>query len=103
VQKTETEEVRRKLRTYRALDHDLRLKAYVAINEQPRLSFNELSRKLKIARGLMAYHLGVLKAANLINVNYVRRSKETSEYELTKEGKKTLKELSYKTKSRKAK
>lgn len=83
-----------KLRIYRALDHDLRVKAYVAINEQPSLSFNELSRKLKITRGLLAYHLSVLKAANLINMNYViRKGKETSEYELTKGGKKVLREL----------
>jgi len=90
------ENVMEKLRIYRALDHDLRVKAYVAINEQPSLSFNELSRKLKITRGLLAYHLSVLKAANLINMNYVmENNKETSEYELTKEGKKVLRELLY--------
>jgi predicted transcriptional regulator len=88
------EEVREKLRTYRALDNDRRLNAFLSINEQPGISFNELARKMRIERGLLAYHLGVLKASGLIDVTYVRRSRETSQYKLTKKGEEVLKELS---------
>jgi len=87
------EGLREKLRLYAALDSDLRLKAFFEIDRKPDISFNELSRKLKIERGLLGYHLGVLKAAGLVNVDYERRSKETSKYRLTGEGEKVLKKL----------
>jgi DNA-binding transcriptional ArsR family regulator len=93
------EEIREKLRKYAALDNDLRLKAVFEVDDKPDISFNELSRKLKIERGLLGYHLGVLKAAGLVNVDYERRSKETSKYRLTEEGKKVLEELSRESKS----
>ena len=88
------EEVRQKLGKYRALDSDLRLRAYLAINERPAISFNELSRKVKVERGLLAYHLGVLKAVGLVDVTYERTGKETSKYELTDEGRQFLRQLS---------
>lgn len=93
-------EIREKLRVYAALDNDLRLKAVFEIDDKPDISFNELSRKLKIERGLLGYHLGVLKAAGLVNVDYERRSKETSKYRLTEEGEKVLEKLSGESKSK---
>ena len=89
----EIEEARRKLRTYRALDNEIRLKALAVIHERPGISFNEISRKVKVERGLLAYHLGVLKAAGIVNVDYERTSKQTSKYEATDEGRKLIQEL----------
>lgn len=81
------------LRAYRALDNPLRLRAYTAIHDQPELSFNELARKLGVESGLTAYHVGVLKSAGLIDVEYVRKSRETSEYRLTPKGQTIYKHL----------
>jgi len=49
---------------------------------------------------IVGYHLGVLKAAGLVNVDYERRSKETSKYRLTEEGEKVLEKLSRESKSK---
>jgi predicted transcriptional regulator len=84
---------RQRLRLYRALDSEARLKALKAISEKPNTSFNEVSRKVEVERGLLAYHLGVLKAAGIISVDYQRRSKETSKYKLTKTGEELLQEV----------
>ena len=89
----EIEEAHRKLRVYRALDNKVRLKALKAISEEPGMSFNSISRKANVERGLLAYHLGVLKAAGLVDVRYRRTSKKTSEYNLTQLGKKHLQDL----------
>lgn len=89
----EIEEARRKLRVYRALDNKVRLKALKAISEKPGMSFNSVSREANVERGLLAYHLGVLKAAGLVDVRYRRTSKKTSEYKLTQLGKEHLQDL----------
>jgi DNA-binding transcriptional ArsR family regulator len=87
------EEVRRRLRAYRALDNGVRLNAFLEISRQPGVSFNDLSRIIGVERGLLAYHLAVLKAAGIVKVSYERRSKQTSKYELTREGEKLAQEL----------
>lgn len=86
-------EARQRLKVYRALDNEVRLKALKAIADNPGISFNRISRKVEVERGLLAYHLGVLKAAGVVDANYGRRSKETSRYELTQMGKERLQEL----------
>jgi len=85
--------VRRRLRAYRALGNGTRLNAFLEISRQPGVSFNDLSRIIKVERGLLAYHLAVLKAAGIVKVSYERRSKQTSKYELTREGEKLAQEL----------
>lgn len=73
----------RELRAYGALDNPVRLRAYRVIHDVPNVPFNELVRRLGVASGLAGYHLGVLKAAALIDVEYVRKGMATSEYRLT--------------------
>ena len=91
------DEIRKKLRTYKVLDNDLRLKAYLAIGNRPEISFSELYRKLRAEKGLLAYHLGVLKAAGLIGVTFERTGKELSKYNLTDEGSSFLREVNSET------
>ncbi|MEM2930800.1 MAG: winged helix-turn-helix domain-containing protein [Thermoproteota archaeon] len=93
-------EARRRLRIYRALDNEIRLKAFLAIRRMPGASFNELARTIGIERGLLAYHLAVLKAAGIVEARYGRRSKQTSEYTLTSEGEKLAEELCFKRERR---
>lgn len=90
----QVEELRTKLRVYRALDNAYRLEAFITILKDPGVSFNEIARRIKVERGLLGYHLGVLKSAGLVTLALERRSKKTSHYEVTEKGKKILKELS---------
>lgn len=87
------EEIRQKLKVYRALDNDYRVNILVALFHEPNMAFNDLARSLGIERGLLAYHLGVLKHIGLIKGEYERKSKKSSKYYLTNEGMKMLKEL----------
>ena len=86
-------EVARELRAYGALDNRLRLRAYRTIHDHPEVPFNELARRLGIASGLAAYHLGVLKAAGLVDVVYARRGLATSRYVLTEWGEQVFRGL----------
>jgi len=86
-------EILSELRRYTALDNESRLQAYLTLCERPSIAFNELARRVHVQKGLLAYHLGVLKAAGLVEVKYQRASKKTSEYYPTKEGKKLLRKL----------
>ncbi len=72
-----------RLRAYGALDNPFRLRAYRIIHDTPDVPFNELVRGLGVASGLAAYHLAVLKAAGLVEVQYVRAGLATSRYTLT--------------------
>ncbi len=76
-----------KIMYYKALGNKIRLQAFHIISKQQPISFND------IERGLLAYHLGVLKAAGLITVEYKRSGKEISKYSLTREGEKFLQGL----------
>jgi len=89
----EISELRQLLRKYGALDNEYRLKAVLLIYEKPGISFNELARELGIERGLLAYHLGVLKATNLITMNPRREGRKLSHYRLTEEGRKFIEDL----------
>jgi predicted transcriptional regulator len=80
------EEVADALRAYRALDSPVRLRAFTVIRKDPGISFNALAKELGLASGLAAYHVGVLKAAQVVAVNYGRAGKETSRYRLTDRG-----------------
>ncbi|RLE67600.1 MAG: hypothetical protein DRJ34_04505 [Thermoprotei archaeon] len=89
----ENNELHKLLIKYGALDNKYRLKAILLIYRNPGISFNELARKIGIQRGLLAYHLGVLKAANLININPQREGRKLSHYYLTEEGEKLLRQI----------
>jgi DNA-binding MarR family transcriptional regulator len=88
-----TAQILSELRMYAGLDNGSRLRAYLALSESPGIGFNELARKVCLEKGLLAYHLGVLKAAGLVEVRYERMSKKTSRYYPTREGKKLLRKL----------
>ena len=79
-------DVARQLRAYGALDHAFRFRAYRTIHDHPGVSFNEIVRETDVASGLAAYHLGVLRAAGLVEVQYVRSGMAVSRYELTEMG-----------------
>ncbi|HTD80678.1 MAG TPA: winged helix-turn-helix domain-containing protein [Thermoplasmata archaeon] len=82
-----------RLMIYGALDNRTRLLAYEVIRARPGIPFNELARHLGVKTGLAAYHLALLKAAGLVEFRYVRRSKETSHYRLTKYGERWYRKL----------
>ncbi|MCS4540660.1 MAG: transcriptional regulator, partial [Thaumarchaeota archaeon] len=86
-------EARQKLRLYTALDHPIRLKAFFLIAKNPGISFNGIRKTLKIEKGHLAYHLGILKVGGLINFEYQRKGRQTSSYNLTEAGRDMLKEL----------
>ena len=81
------------LMIYRALDSPTRLLAFEIIYDEPDVSFNGLARRLGVKTGLAAYHLAILKAAGLVEFRYLRRSKETSIYRLTKYGERWYRRL----------
>jgi predicted transcriptional regulator len=56
------------------------------ICRNPGSSFNELSEKLKIPKGLLAYHLAFLRRVALVDLEYERRGKKVSSYTPTKGG-----------------
>lgn len=95
---------RQKLKVYRAIDNDYRLNVLTRLRDEPDIAFNDLAKKVRIDRALLAYHVGVLKDVGLIESKYERRSKKSSKYRLTDEGIKILKEFKLvKTSTKKAK
>jgi len=74
------------LRAYTALDNPIRLRAYMLIHDAPGIPFREILKNLGVESGLLAYHVAVLKAANVIQVDYQRSVRETTAYRLTKRG-----------------
>lgn len=74
----------------------------MTISKQPGISFNDLSRMVGVERGLLAYHLAVLKATGIVKVGYERRSKQTSKYELTHEGNRLAQEIYSDSKNKKS-
>ncbi len=87
------EEARRMLKIYRVLDNDHRLNILITLFNEPNMAFNDIARKTGIERGLLAYHLGLLRHVGLVKMEYDRRSKKSTKYRLTDEGVKILKEL----------
>jgi len=78
---------------YKALSHPIRLKAIIEIAKNPGISFSELLEKLAVKSSLLAYHLAVLKSADLVTIRYERKSKKVSHYYLTEFGERILKEI----------
>lgn len=86
-------ELRKRLKVYRAIDNDHRLNILTTLFVEPDIAFNDLARKTEIERGLLAYHVGVMKDVGLVKSEYERRSKKSSKYRLTEEGIKVIEEF----------
>ena len=93
LQEIDLAEARRKLMIYSALDTPVRLNAFFLIRDNPGITFNEIAREVKAKKALVAYHLGILKATDLVTFTYERKGQTTSSYNLTDLGKKVAKEL----------
>ena len=75
-------EVIERLKAYTALDNPIRLRAFRLIHDSPGVPFNEIARHIRIESGLLAYHLGVLKAAGVVEVAYAREGRQVTSYRL---------------------
>src|SRR2546430_12760246 len=79
-------EVLDRLKAYTALDNPIRLRAFRLIYESPGVPFNEIARRIRIESGLLAYHMGVLKAAGVVDVTYQREGRQVTSYRLGARG-----------------
>src|SRR2546428_12949363 len=86
-------EVIDRLRAYTALDNPIRLRAFRLIHESPRVPFNEIARRIRIESGLLAYHMGVLKAAGVVDVTYERDGRQVTSFRLRARGEESFSEL----------
>ncbi|SRR5712691_7262036 len=75
-------EVIDRLRAYTALDNPIRLRAFRLIHDSPGVPFNEIAKHVRIESGLLAYHMGVLKAAGVVDVVYERAGRQVTSYRL---------------------
>ncbi len=89
-------EVVDRLRAYTALDNPIRLRAFRLIHESPGASFNEIAKRIRIESGLLAYHIGVLKAAGVVDVTYEREGRQVTSYRLGARGEELFSELFHK-------
>ncbi len=94
LQEIDLAEARRKLMIYSALDTPVRLNAFFLIRDNPGMTFNQIVKRVKAKKALVAYHLGILKATDLVTFTYERKGQTTSSYSLTELGKKVARELS---------
>jgi predicted transcriptional regulator len=83
-----------------ALAHKIRRSIFSLLLEHPSLSFNQIMNTLTIERASLAYHLGILRKAKLINNFYDKREgvKDHSFYEVSTFGKEIYQELFKKVK-----
>ena len=81
------------LRAYTALDNPIRLRAFRLIHDSPGLPFHQIAKAIRIESGLLAYHMGVLKAAGLVDVAYARDGRQVTAYRLGARGDELFSEL----------
>jgi DNA-binding transcriptional ArsR family regulator len=74
------------LRAFAALDNPVRLRAFLLVRDRPSIPFNDIASALGLETGLAAYHVAVLKAADLLDVSYARSGRTTSSYRLSGRG-----------------
>ncbi len=96
-------EVIDRLRAYTALDNPIRLRAFRLIHETPGVPFNEIAKDIRIESGLLAYHMGVLKAAGVVDVTYERHGRQVTSYRLGAKGAELFSELFHKRPGRTSK
>src|SRR5437879_11955204 len=82
-----------RLRAYTALDNPIRLRAFRLIHDSPGLPFHEIAKSVRIESGLLAYHMGVLKAAGLVDVAYERDGRRVTAYRLGATGREIFSQL----------
>jgi DNA-binding transcriptional ArsR family regulator len=82
-----------RLRAYTALDNPIRLRAFRLIHDSPGLPFHEIAKAVQLESGLLAYHVGVLKAAGLVDVAYDRDGRWVTSYRLAARGEELHSEL----------
>lgn len=82
-----------RLRAYTALDNPIRLRAFRLIHDSPGLPFHEIAKAVRVESGLLAYHVGVLKAAGLVDVAYGRDGRQVTSYRLGLMGEELFSEL----------
>jgi DNA-binding transcriptional ArsR family regulator len=92
-QTPEKDKLSRMLIIYSALDNEDRLKILFTIFNEPDIAFNDISKKTDIDKSSLAYHLGVLKRAGLVEMEYQKRGKKLTKYRITEEGKKILEKV----------
>ncbi len=81
------------LRSYTALDNPIRLKAFRLIHDSPGVPFNEIAKYVRVDSGLLAYHMGVLKTAEIVDVTYGRQGRQVTSYRLSPRGKELFADL----------
>src|SRR5438128_12572506 len=79
-------EVLDRLKAYTALDNPIRLRAFRLIHESPGVPFNEIAKRIRLDSGLLAYHMGGLKAAGIVEVTYERDGRQVTAYRLGARG-----------------
>jgi DNA-binding transcriptional ArsR family regulator len=82
-----------RLRAYTALDNPIRLRAFRLIHDYPGLPFHEIAKAIRIESGLLAYHMGVLKAAGVVDVAYERDGRQVTSYRLGATGEELFSDL----------
>lgn len=82
-----------RLRAYTALDNPIRLRAFRLIHDSPGVPFHEIAKHIRIESGLLAYHVGVLKAAGVVDVTYQRDGRQVTSYRLGATGEEIFSEL----------
>src|ERR1700756_3166449 len=82
-----------RLRAFTALDNPIRLRAFRLIHDSPGVPFNEIAKTVRIESGLLAYHVGVLKAAGLADVGYEGAGRQVTSYRLGATGEDVFPEL----------
>src|SRR5207247_697190 len=75
-------EVIERLKAYTALDNPIRLRAFRLIHDSPGVPFHEIAKHIRIESGLLAYHLGVLAAAGVVDVASARQGRPVTSYRL---------------------
>ncbi len=88
-----------RLRAYTALDNPIRLRAFRLIHESPGVPFNQIAKHIRIESGLLAYHMGVLRAAGVVDVTYERDGRQVTSYRLGARGEELFSELFRKRRS----
>ncbi len=96
-------EVIDRLRAYTALDNPIRLRAFRLIHDSPGVPFNEIAKHVRIESGLLAYHMGVLKAAGVVDVVYERAGRQVTSYRLGAAGEALFSDLFQRRPSRTSK
>src|SRR5207245_2113390 len=69
-------EVLERLKAYTALDNPIRLRAFRLLHDSPGVPFNKIAKHIRIESGLLAYHLGRLKAHGVGPVAYAREGRQ---------------------------